>query len=135
MSNNDKVYTGSSLEENEILPNGLFIANTVADQFTTLEDCINEIREEINIMKKDFDELRADCVPESTRRIRAIMREMEFYKDEDDPDKKELPTLKTSDPEFEMEEDDDSSNDLDLDLDDIGEIPFHPENYNGEFDE
>lgn len=125
-----KVYTGVSKDEvSEIC------AVSLADNFITIEDMISELKEEIDGMKKEFEELRADCIPESTRRIRGIMREMEFYKDEDDSDNKELPTLKTPEPEFMMEDDSDFDDDIDIELEDIGEIPFHPENYSGEFDD
>lgn len=121
-------YTGSSKYEDSAI-----CAISLADNVITIGDMISELKEEIDSMKKEFEELRADCIPESTRRIRGIMREMDFYKDEDDSDNKELPTLKTPEPEFMME--DDCDFDDDIELEDIGEIPFHPENYSGEFDD
>lgn len=126
----DEEYIGSSKYEDSAI-----CAISLADNVITIGDMMSELKEEIDKMKKEFEELRADCIPESTRRIRGIMREMEFYKDEDDSDNKDLPTLKTPDSDFMMEDDCDFDDNIDIELEDIGEIPFHPENYSGEFDD
>lgn len=110
--------------------NSAISAISVQDSISTVSDALKETEEklmkEINTMKKEFEELRNDCIPESTRRIR-IMRELEFFKDDSS---EELPTLKTPDTIESFEDDECDEYDLGYDaFDDLEEIPFNPDNF------